>query len=139
VDPGYFTQSTGVGRKFGDILQSRLGFSVKETVTDDYPVPYADDPNTEEIEKTKTETGMESVTDLSLTLGENLLFESKLELFSNLEATNEIDVTWDNLLTAKVEEYLSVTLNVRLFYDRDISRTRQIKESVAIGLTYSFL
>ena len=140
LDPGYFTQSAGIGRSYGETLRSRLGFAVKETVTDKYPVPYADDPETEdEIEDTKVELGMESVTDLSLTLGENLLFTSKLELFSDLEASNEIDVTWDNLLAAKVQKYVTVSLNVKIFYDRDISKKRQIKQSLAIGLTYALL
>jgi hypothetical protein len=140
LDPGYFTQSAGVGRSHRDVVRSRLGFAVKETVTDKYPIPYADDPETQdEIEDTKVETGMESVTDLSLNLGENLLFISKLELFSNLEASNEIDVTWDNLLMAKVSKYVSVDLNVKLFYDRDISKKRQLKQSLAIGLTYALI
>lgn len=138
LDPGYFTQSAGIGRSYGKILQSRLGFAVKETIADKYP--YADDLETEdEIEDTKVEVGMESVTDLSLTLSENLLFTSKLELFSNLEASNEIDVAWDNLLAAKVQEYVTVSLNVKVFYDRDISTKRQIRQSLAIGLTYTLM
>jgi hypothetical protein len=139
LDPGYFTQSVGLRHAYRDILTTRLGAAAKETITDEFPVPYADDPVTDEIEDTKTEVGAESVTDLNLKLSTNILFTSKLALFSNLEATNEIDVDWDNLLTLKVEEYLNVNLNVRVFYDRDISTSRQIKESLAIGLTYSFI
>jgi hypothetical protein len=139
LDPGYFTQSAGVRRSYKDIVKTRIGAAIKETITDKFAVPYADDPETDEIEDTKTEVGAESVTDLNLKLSESLLFTSKLELFSNLEATNEVDINWDNLLTAKIEEYLSVNLNVRIFYDRDISTSRQIKEALAIGLTYSFI
>ena len=138
LDPGYFTQSVGVSRSYGDIFQSRLGLAAKETVADKYP--YADDPETvDKIEDTKVEVGMESVTDLSLTLSEDLIFTSNLELFSNLEASNEIDVSWDNLLAAKVQEYVTVSLNVKVFYDRDISKKRQIKQSLAVGLTYTLL
>jgi hypothetical protein len=119
LDPGYFTQSAGIGRVYKDVFRTRLGASIKE--------------------KTKVEVGAESVTDLNLTLGDDLTFDSKLELFSNLKASNEIDINWDNLLTAKVEKYISVTLNVRVFYDRDISKSRQIKEALALGLTYTFM
>jgi hypothetical protein len=140
LDPGYFTQSAGIGRVYKDVFRTRLGASIKETVTDEHPKPYADDPKTlDEEEKTKVEVGAESVTDLNLTLGDDLTFDSKLELFSNLKASNEIDINWDNLLTAKVEKYISVTLNVRVFYDRDISKSRQIKEALALGLTYTFM
>ncbi len=140
MDPAYFTQSAGLSRGYKEILKSRLGIALKETIADKYAERYSDDIETlDEIEKTRVEVGAESVTDLNLKVSDNLLFTSKLELFSNLEATNEIDVKWDNLLTAKIEEYLSVNLNVKLFYDRDISVSRQIKESLAIGLTYSFI
>lgn len=140
LDPGYFTQSVGVSRSYKDIVKSRLGFAVKETVTDEFAIPYSDDPETEdEIEDMRVETGMESVTDLSLSLGENLLFTSKVELFSNIEASNEIDVNWDNLLTAKVHEYVSVNLNVQILYDRDVSKKRQMKQSLSLGLNFAIM
>ena len=138
LDPGYFTQSIGVGRSYRDIVKSRLGFAVKETISKDYR--YADDPETEnKVENTRVEPGMESVTDLSLTLSESLLFTSALGLFSNLEASNEIDVAWMNLLAAKVHEYFVVGLNFQLRYDRDVSKKRQIRQSLAIGLTYAIM
>jgi hypothetical protein len=60
-------------------------------------------------------------------------------MFSNLEAINEVDVNWDNLISAKVSEYINVSFNLNLFYDRDISLSRQLKQTLAVGLTYSFL
>ena len=138
LDPGYFTQSVGIGRVYKGVLRSRLGASVKETVSDKYG--YADDSETDpEVEETRVELGAESVTDLNLKLSDALTFDSKLELFSNLKASREIDIRWDNLLTAKVEKYLSVTLGVKVFYDSDISKMRQVKEALAIGLTYTFM
>jgi hypothetical protein len=139
LDPGYFTQSAGVGRSQGDVFKTRLGVSLKETITDKFPQPYADDPETEDVEKTRVEVGAESVTDLSLKLRQNLLFTSRVEIFSNLEAFDEIDVKWDNVLAAKVDKYVEVNLNVKLVYDSDVSKKRQIKQALALGLTYSFL
>jgi hypothetical protein len=140
MDPGYFTVGAGLSYAREKIFRTRLGFAGKYTVTDEFPVPYADDPDTpDEIEKTRFEPGMESVSDLSLKFGGNLLFATKLEMFSNLKATNEIDVNWDNLLTAKVNDYVNCILNFRLFYDRDVSTKRQLKQSLALGLSYSFL
>ena len=61
LDPGYFTQSAGfIYNPMGE-LSVRFGAAVKETITKDYPSPYTDDPETEEIETTKIEFGMESV------------------------------------------------------------------------------
>ena len=87
----------------------------------------------------KKEYGAESVTDLEFKVSENILYKSKLEMFSNLEALNEVDVNWDNLVTAKVSEYINVSFNLNLFYDRDISKSRQLKQTLAAGLSYSFL
>jgi hypothetical protein len=147
VDPGFFSQSIGIGRSYKGILRSRLGFQVKETIADEFAARYTDDIETpDEIEDRRVDYGVESVTDLELKLEDNLLFTSKLELFSDLSATKEIDVKWDNLLTAKVAEYVQVTLNVKMLYDRDILTPEgepfgkaQIKQSLALGLTYSFM
>lgn len=137
MDPGYFTESIGVGYAPNDKIKSRLGAALKETITSDFP--YADDPNTEKIEKTKVEIGAESTTDINVKLNEMILFTSKLELFSNLERVDEIDVNWDNLFSVKISKYINVSLNICLFYDKDISKKRQLKETLAVGLSYSFL
>jgi len=140
LDPAYFSQSAGVGYEPIEEFKTRLGFAVKETVTRDHPVPYADDPETaDEEEKIKVELGLESVTDYTKTLIGGILLTSKLELFSNLKGLDEIDVKWDNIFTAKISKYIDVNLNIKLFYDRDISKKRQLKQAIALGLTYTFL
>ncbi len=139
MDPGYIRESAGIGIKPNEIVKTRLGVALKQTITKDYPVPYADDPKTTKIEKTKNEVGCESVTDVSWKVSENSLFTSKLELFSAFTTFKEIDVNWDNILTTKISKYFNVNFNFKLFYDRDISVKRQIKQAIALGVTYSFL
>ncbi|MFZ5518281.1 MAG: DUF3078 domain-containing protein [Candidatus Zhuqueibacterota bacterium] len=139
MDPAYFRESAGIGYKPGDLIQTRLGVALKQTVTSDYPVPYADDAETVEIEKTKNEVGAESVTDLNWKMTSTSLLTSKLELFSTLGALDEIDVNWDNVLSTKVSKYIAFNFNLKMFYDKDISKKRQIKQAIALGFTYSFL
>ncbi len=139
MDPGYFTQSFGIGYSPAAEFKSRLGVALKETFTKKYPVPYADDPKTTAIEKTKTEIGAESVTDVSKKVGGSILWTSKLELFSNLKQANQIDVNFDNIFSAKVSKYINVALNVKLFYDRDISKKRQLKQVLSLGMSYALL
>lgn len=140
MDPAYFTQSAGVGFSPDDAFKTRLGAALKETFTQDFPKPYADDPETPDvIEKIKVEVGIESVSEFSRKLAENILLSSNLQLFSNLVSFQEIDVRWDNIITAKVAKYVDVTFNLKLFYDRNISKKRQIKQALALGLTYTFL
>jgi hypothetical protein len=83
------------------------------------------------------EAGAESVTDVALKLSDNLLFNSKLELFSNIKGIDEIDINWDNLFSVKVSEFINVGLNIRLFYDKDISSKRQLKQTMAVGFSYT--
>lgn len=140
MDPGFLRESAGIGIKPNEIVKTRLGLSFKQTVTSDYPKLYGvDDLSTTKIEKIKNEIGAESVTDLSWKVSENSLFTSKLELFSALSTFKQIDVNWDNILTTKISKYFNVNFNFKLFYDRDISKMRQIKQAIALGVSYSFL
>ena len=138
-DPAYFRESIGFGYKPNATIQTRLGGAMKQTITSEYPVPYADDPKTTEIEKTKNEIGIESVTDLNWKITDTTLLTSKLELFSALGALDETDVKWDNVFTTKISKYFNVNFNFKLFYDKDISPKRQIKQAIAFGLTYTFI
>lgn len=138
MDPGYFRESIGLQLRLHEHVATRLGAALKQTLTDNFPVPYADDPATADIEKIKTEFGLESVTDISLNISKTASITSKLELFSTLKGLKETDVRWDNILAAEVAPYITVNLNVKLFYDRDISARRQLLQSLALGVSYNF-
>jgi hypothetical protein len=138
MDPGYFTQSAGVGYSPNDMFKTRLGAALRETVTNNFN-QFADDPQTPEVEKTKIEPGVESVTDFILTMEEDLILTSNLRLFSNLIQFRQIVVRWDNIITAKITKYVNVNFNFQIFYDHFISPKRQIKQSLALGISYSFL
>ncbi|MCB0281919.1 MAG: DUF3078 domain-containing protein [Calditrichae bacterium] len=138
LDPGYITESIGAEYKPNETIKTRAGLAAKQTITSDFP-GYADDPETAKVEDFKNEIGAESVTDLNLKVSERILYESKLEIFSNLKATDEIDVNWDNTFSAKVSELIKVSFNFRVLYDKDIFYKRQLKQTLAVGLSYSFL
>ncbi len=140
LDPGYFTQSLGLGYISHDKnFKSRIGVMVKETVTRDFPERYTDDPDTPKLEKTKVEPGITSVTNLKRQFNEDVIFTSKLDIFSDLEAFKRIDMTWENNLTLKVAKHINVSVDLVLFYDRDITRKLQIKQILAVGFTYTLL
>ena len=133
LDPGYFSQSIGVRYSYDEMMKTRLGFAIKETITKNHAQIYAGG------DKTKVEYGAESVTDFSAQVSTSILYTSKLELFSTLARFDEIDVNWDNIFSSKISEYLTVSFNFILFYDNNISNRRQLKQTLALGLTYSFL
>jgi hypothetical protein len=139
LDPGFFRQGIGFDYNPDKNYKTRLGIAFKQTVADEFAAIWSDDPDTEEIETLRSEVGLESVTDVSFNVSELIVYVTKLQLFSNLNRFDEIDVNWDNLFSAKVADYLSVTLSIVLVYDKDISLQRQLKQTLAVGLTYSFL
>jgi hypothetical protein len=140
LDPGFFRQGFGFDYNPDKNYKTRLGIAFKQTVADEFAAIWSDDPDTEdEIETLRSEVGLESVTDVSVNVSELIIYVTKVQLFSNLNRFDEIDVNWDNLFSAKVADYLSVTLSLVLVYDKDISLQRQLKQTLAVGLTYSFL
>jgi len=85
---------------------------------------------------------------------ENISLQSKLDLFSNyFHNPQNIDVSWETLLTLKVNKFISATITTHLIYDDDIKFAKdtnndgkidengprlQFKEVLAVGLAYKF-
>jgi hypothetical protein len=137
-DPGYLTQSAGVGYQPMPEIKTRLGAALREIFTSEFP-RYADDPATVDTEKTRVDGGLESTTELEWKLDENILFTSKLELFAAFKTLDEVVVRNDNTIAAKVSKYITVNLNVQLINEKRISPRTQVKETLALGLSYTLL
>lgn len=137
MDPGYFTESVGMGYAQDKWLTTRLGFAARQTVAHDHVLRYITDPaSLGGNSYIQNKLGMESVTDLNWKITETILFVSKLELFHDL---SQLDVVWDNLFTASVSKYINTSFNLKVVYDRDVSPLRQIKQALTLGLTYTFV
>lgn len=132
-DPAYFTQSFGVGYDPNDFFKIRIGASIKETIADRYANMYS------KGEEFRVEYGAELVSDGKVQLNSIMLYNTKLALFSSLKRIDEVDVNWEHTISAQVAKYLNVNFNFRLYYDKDVSLQRQIKQTLAVGLTYSFI
>ena len=135
-DPGYITQSIGLLYNKLPNVTTRLGIAFQETITNKFPF-YSDDPKTTEIEKFKFDTGVESVTEALYNIEENVLFGSKLRLFSRFNSLDVWDVRWDNLITAQISKYFNVNFNVLLIYEKKQSPKTQLKEALQFGITYT--
>lgn len=139
LDPAYFTQSAGLLYKPNDDISVRFGGAVKETITRDFPSPYADDPDTEEVEKTKIEPGAEAVFSLSKKLSETTQISSTLDLFNNFEGFDATDAKWDTDLIAQLTKYINVKFSLKVLYDKDISLKRQLSQALMLGVSYTIL
>jgi hypothetical protein len=134
-DPAFMIQSAGFGYQPTPQVKTRLGAALREVITSTY-TNYADDPKTTAVEKTKVEGGVESVTEVEASLDDNLLLRAKLELFSPLKTPEEIIVYSDITLAAKVSKYISANLNVQIVHEKPISPRTQVKQTLALGLSY---
>jgi hypothetical protein len=141
LNPGYFIQSAGLKYHPLQYLNTRFGFALKQTVVTEekFASGYTDRIDTKKIEKIRIETGLESVSNLTKKISESSVFVTSLELFSNLKRFEEIDIRWDNLLTAEVTKYIAFSFSFQIYYDSDLSRKRQFKQYIGVGLKYSLL
>jgi len=135
-DPAYLTQSAGAGWQATKEVKTRLGLALREIFSAKYG--YADDAATAAVEKSTVEGGIESTTDVDWKVAENILFTSKLELFAAFKAFDRVSIRSDNKLTMTVNKYISAIMAVQFLNlnTEQFPRT-QIKELIAIGLTYN--
>ena len=134
MDPGYLKESLGFVYSPIENLSIRIGAALKHTVTDKYALLY-----TGKTDKFKTEPGAEAVLDYMLKLAENIIYVTKAEAFTDFKASDRTDLSWDNTITFKFNEYFNMGFNFMMKYDKDVSTKRQIKESLTAGITYNFI
>lgn len=136
-DPGYVTQSIGFAYDESDVIKTRLGVAFEESFANKFAAQYTDDSETSELEKFKFETGIESMTDLKLQIDDNVVFNSKLRLFSGFTRMTVWDVAWDNTFTAEVNTWLNVNLRYILVYKQSESLRTQMQEALQVGIVYN--
>ena len=137
-DPGYVTQSMGFAYQRLKGFSTMLGIAVQEVFANKF-TQYTDDPTTTKIESFKFETGLQSVTTGKFVLADNLLMTSSLTLFTRFKSMDVWDVRWDNVIVAKVNNWLNVNFSYLLVYQKDQSPTTQMKEGLQLGIVYTIL
>jgi len=137
-DPAYFTESIGALYQPSKIFKTRLGAALREIITSQF-TQYADDPSTPQIESTRVEAGLESVSELTWPIADNLLLSSKLELFAPLKHFDQIVTRSESGISAKITKLVVVNLNALILNDPTVTPRTQIKQTLSIGITYTIL
>jgi hypothetical protein len=135
-DPAYLTQAIGAEYKPLPEVKTRLGVGVREVFTSEFN-KYADDPTTAEIETKLIEGGLENVTNLDWKADDNILITSELQLFSPFKHMDEIVVRNTTTFVGKVSKYITANFSLQLINEKNISPRTQIKEAIALGLSYA--
>jgi hypothetical protein len=134
-DPADVTESAGLLYDKSEIIKTQLGLGFHQVFANKFTAT-SDDPATTEIETAKYETGIESITNLKLTLDKNILWTSYLRLFSAFDRLQTWDVRWDNTVTASVNSWLNVNFTLLMVYNKAQIEKTQIKEALQLGVSY---
>jgi hypothetical protein len=113
-----------------------VGAALREVVTSLYN-QYATDLTTHEVHKVWTRGGLESVSELNANVAENIQFVGRLELFAPFQSFDRIVVRNDYSIVAKVNKYISTGLTLNIINDVNVSARTQMKQALALGLTYT--
>ncbi len=140
ADPLYLTQGAGVGFQVKPYAITRFGLGLQETYADEFAAVYTDDLDTaDEIETSRIEGGLESVTELDKTLHKQLSLKSRLALFWAFNNSDQVDIDWMTDINLKAMGALGMTLKFELLYNKDVLDKVQWQQVLGIGVTYSFL
>lgn len=138
MDPGYMTQSLGAGFQPITQIKLRLGAALREIFASQF-LNYTNDPGTNGHKTTKIEGGAQAVTEIQWKLDDNLLLTSKIELFSAFKKFSQVIVHSDNSIVAQVNKYVKALINVQVINEAPITPRTQVKETLALGLSYTIL
>ena len=138
MNPGTFTQTVGLTYDPSPWFAQRFGVSTKETVVTQkrlqpiYGLSRGD--------PLRFEAGLATTTELDREVFENVRPKSMLGTFTALDdGAATPDVTFENIVTMQVNQWLGVDFAFTALYDRDIGDAAQIKEVPSVGVTYVFV
>ncbi|MBN1158393.1 MAG: DUF3078 domain-containing protein [Bacteroidales bacterium] len=153
--PGYLLGGLGIDYKPSEYFAAFIApLTLKTTFVNDKDLSDAGAFGVEPGKKTYGEFGGYMRFSLKKAVMENIMLQTKLDLFSNyLNKPQNIDVNWETLLSMKVNKYISASLSTHLIYDDDIDIAvdknddgiidetgprLQFKEVLAVGLSIIF-
>ena len=146
LSPLKLTESAGIAKRLykkdKDKVLSRFGFALKETIAKSI---VDDDFNTETV--TTTDGGLESVTDVVLTVNERMKYTGKLTLYKALFSENDdisddwkaIDINWENIVNSQLSKVIAVNFYTQILYDKEVELRARFKETLGIGFVFKLM
>ncbi|MDD4526696.1 MAG: DUF3078 domain-containing protein [Candidatus Margulisbacteria bacterium] len=127
-DPLYLTESLGYETLLLNAITTRVGVALKQTIA-----------NKTSLTSSKSEFGVEFVTEFAHKLTETVSYATTLQLFSQLKSVDQIDVYWDNDVKGKLTSDLNWIFNINLKYNKDVSSIVQLKQTFALQYLFSLI
>ncbi|MBD3166477.1 DUF3078 domain-containing protein [bacterium] len=152
-NPTTYTESVGVGRKLiareKQEWLARIGFATRQTVDRNY----YDEVEDTRVSEVISDAGFELVSELNTPVtSDRIMLTAKLTLYQaihnsladELEGLPEeddwqaTDVDLETIFTGSITELIKVNLQMRLLYDKEVDKAGRFKESLSIGVAYTF-
>ncbi len=139
LSPLVLMQSAGVSVRPGGGFVARSGLALKETIVaiERLRPIYGNTPD----QPVRTEIGVDAELSLERDLMKNVRLRSRLYTFQGFGMLGQEapDVLFENGLALTVNDLLNVTIDVATLYDADISEDVQLREALAVGVTFDLL
>ncbi|MCF7833315.1 MAG: DUF3078 domain-containing protein [Candidatus Marinimicrobia bacterium] len=137
--PAYMLVSAGMTYKPGDIFKLTVSpLTGKMTVVADQDLADLGAFGVDTGKKFRAEFGGFIKTIIKKEIIENVLLQTKLELFANyFDSPLYLDVNWDLMLSMKINKYLTTNISTQLIYDHDVNTNVQFKEMFTFGLSFA--
>jgi hypothetical protein len=134
--PGYIVETAGLGYRPVDFIQMQMGLSLKQTIMADTSLStrYGLTPGS----SFRSEGGYSMGVGLKKNIAKNLTLVSSVQSFTNfLQPANYTDLMFTNELTGKVNSFMNTNIQFVMVYDKDFNDQFQIKQVLAIGLSFN--
>lgn len=139
LSPLVLTQSLGVSVRPGGGFVARTGLALKETVVQIERLrPVYGNALDQTI---RTEAGLDAELSLDREVMEHVRIKSRLYAFQGFGMIGEEapDLLLENGVVLEVNDLLNVAVDTSVLYDADISENLQLREVLAVGLTFDLL
>lgn len=155
LSPAYLIGAIGLDYKADSKLSLFIApFTGKVTIVNDEVLSEAGAFGVEPGSNTRSEFGGYLRASYKINITDDIVFQTKLDLFSNyLDKPQNLDVNWETLTMIKISKYFSVSFATHLIYDESVMievdtnndgeidyygpRT-QFKQLLNIGLSFRF-
>jgi hypothetical protein len=136
MSPGYLQETAGLGYKPVDYVQFQSGLSLKQTFVADTTLSQR--YGVKQGENFRSEGGFSVGASIKKDVAKNLVLNSNVQTFTNfLESVEHTDVMFSNELTGKINSFMNTNIQFVLMYDRDFNKQIQVKQVLAVGLSFN--
>lgn len=134
-DPAYSVQSLGFAYTRSDSLRASVGIAAREIFTNRFP-NFADDPNTEEIERINIRAGVELFAVWLVELFSGVSLRVRTQLFAPFARLGALEVNEHLTVFLKINQFLDTRFTLVLLYQENISKRLQLQQTLELTISF---